>query len=173
MHLSEFCIESLCRDLLDFVRPLAEKRSQTLTADIEPNLPPFHSDSGRIKQILYNLLSNAVKFTPVEGEISLAVARAASDQIRISVTDTGPGIAPSDKTKIFEKFKQLDASETREYTGSGLGLAITKDLVQLLGGTVGVESELGQGSTFYVLVPIQVPEPARDGKIQASPWSKA
>lgn len=169
LHLSEFCIETLCRDLLDFVRPLAEKRNQTLSADIEPDLPRFYSDSGRIKQILYNLLSNAVKFTPDGGRISLGVTRQDDTRVRISVTDTGPGVAREDQNKIFEKFKQLDASETRAYTGSGLGLAITKDLVHLLGGTVGVESELGQGSTFFVLVPTRIPDTPRDARTPGSP----
>lgn len=153
LHLSDFEIEPLCGDLIDFVRPLGEKRKQTIELEVADGLPTMHSDAGRVKQILYNLLSNAIKFTPTEGHIALTVERGSDNQVRLSVADNGPGIAPEDRTHIFEKFKQLDASATREYTGSGLGLAITKDLVGVLGGFVSVESEVGKGSIFSVVLP--------------------
>jgi len=160
LHITDFSIERLCEDLIAFVQPLAEKRQQTLTSHVEPDLPSFHSDPGRLKQVLYNLLSNALKFTPTGGAIALEVARESDHEVRINVVDNGPGIAAADREAIFEKFKQLDSSATREYTGSGLGLAITKDLVQLLGGRVGVESEVDRGSTFYVILPFRLEQNA-------------
>jgi len=165
LHVTDFSIEQLCGDLVAFVEPLAEKRGQKLTSQVEPNLPLFHSDTGRLKQILYNLMSNAVKFTPPGGEIAVRVTAESTEHVRISVEDNGPGIAVEDRETIFEKFKQLDASATREYTGSGLGLAITKDLVHLLGGRVGLESEVGRGSTFYVVLPYRVQEDPSPTKI--------
>ncbi len=168
LHLTDFSIEDLCGDLIAFVQPLAEKRGQKLTSQIEPDLPRFRSDTGRLRQILYNLLSNAVKFTPTGGEIALRVTAESTDEVRISVEDDGPGIVESDHEAIFEKFKQLDASATKEYTGSGLGLAITKDLVQLLGGRVGLESVVGEGSTFYVMLPYRLKEGSSSGQVSAA-----
>lgn len=152
-HLSEFSISELCKDLIDFVRPLADKRNQRLDLRLAADLPRCHSDSGKIKQILYNLLSNAVKFTPTGGSVSLSVERNANDRVRLIVRDTGPGIPDDLRDAVFEKFRQLDASETREHEGTGLGLAITRELVHMLGGVIQLESEDGQGTTFIVELP--------------------
>ncbi|MFQ5414418.1 MAG: ATP-binding protein [Phycisphaerae bacterium] len=157
LHIIDFAIDELCRDLIDFVLPLADKRNQTLTSDIADELPPFKSDSGKIKQILYNLLSNAIKFTPTGGSIRLRVHADDDGFVTMAVSDTGPGIPEAQQATIFEKFRQLDASTTREYEGTGLGLAITNDLVQILGGTVTVESTVGQGTTFRVRLPRTAP----------------
>jgi signal transduction histidine kinase len=153
LHVSEFSITELCNDLIDFVRPLADKRQQTLEARLAGDLPRFRSDSGRIKQILFNLLSNAVKFTPTGGRIRLAADRDGAERVRLTVSDTGPGIPPDQRDAIFEKFRQLDSSTTREHTGTGLGLAITKDLVALLGGYIELDSTGGGGATFIVTLP--------------------
>ncbi len=154
LHISEFSMEELCTDLIDFVRPLADKRRQTLEARIALHLPRCRSDSGRIKQILYNLLSNAVKFTPEGGEISISVEHDGDQRLRLSISDTGPGIAADQREAIFEKFRQLDSSTTREHAGTGLGLAITRELVELLGGKIELQSDPGHGSTFMVSLPI-------------------
>ena len=163
LHVSEFSMTELCADLIDFIRPLADKRNQRLDSHLPPDLPRFRSDSGKIKQILYNLLSNAVKFTPTGGAISLTAERDGEQQVRLIVRDTGPGIPDAQRQAIFEKFHQLDSSETREHAGTGLGLAITKDLVQMLGGRIELESTSGAGSTFMVMLPIRteraVPRP--------------
>ncbi len=154
LHVSEFDIGSLCRDLVDFVKPLAEKKSQPLELHEAGPACAMRSDSGRIKQILYNLLSNAIKFTPAEGRIVLTVDTTAGGTVRLSVSDSGPGIPRDKQAVIFEKFRQLDSSKTREYEGTGLGLAITKELVQILGGAIRLESDQGQGATFFVELPI-------------------
>jgi signal transduction histidine kinase len=156
LHLSEFSVAELCKDLIDFVCPLADKRNQRLTLQLDDPLPRCRGDAGKAKQILYNLLSNAVKFTPTGGAVSLTVRQSADDRIQMIVRDTGPGIAPDQRETIFEKFWQRDASQTREHEGTGLGLAITRDLVHMLGGTIRVESVEGQGSTFIVELPITV-----------------
>lgn len=158
LHLSEFSLAELCTDLIDFVRPLADKRRQELTLDLGKTLPTMHSDSGKVKQILYNLLSNALKFTPTGGAIQLLVRYRDDELIEMAVSDTGPGISHELQGRIFDKFRQLDSSRTREYEGTGLGLAITKELTHMLGGTIRVESEPGQGSTFAVRLPVVVKE---------------
>ncbi len=153
LHITDFSVAELCQDLLDFVRPLAEKREQKLVPDFAADLPRMTSDSGKIKQILYNLLSNAIKFTPVGGTISLAARPNSGRTVRLIVADTGPGIPASNRTHIFEKFYQLDSSATREHAGTGLGLAITRDLVGILGGTIALEPDQGTGATFIVDLP--------------------
>jgi two-component system sensor histidine kinase BarA len=156
LHLSEFSMGSLCEDMLDFVRPLADKKNQSLQLETSGEPRTVRSDSGRIKQILYNLLSNAIKFTPPDGAITLRLESDRIDRIRLVVRDTGPGIPPDKHAVIFEKFRQLDASTTREYEGSGLGLAITRELVRILGGTIGLESDVGQGAVFTVDLPAAI-----------------
>lgn len=161
LHVTEFSVTELCGDMLDFVRPLAEKREQTLVADLDSALPRMISDSGKIKQILYNLLSNAVKFTPAKGRITLAATNEPGSKVRLTVRDTGPGIPEAQRDHIFEKFYQADSSATREHAGTGLGLAITRDLVQILGGTITLEPDAGSGATFVVVLPLTVKyEPA-------------
>ena len=108
-------------------------------------------DERRIRQVIFNLLSNAVKFTPAGGTVDVSAAQV-DGEVRVSVTDTGPGIAPEDHERIFEEFQQTDAGvEQRE--GTGLGLALSKRLVELHGGRIWVDSELGQGSTFVFTLP--------------------
>lgn len=110
-------------------------------------------DKIKLKQILYNLVNNALKFTPDNGHIAV-VAKKSGDTIRISVRDTGIGI-PEDKQKIiFEPFKQVDSSLSRTYSGTGLGLTIVKNLVEMHGGEIKVESEATKGSTFTIILPV-------------------
>jgi signal transduction histidine kinase len=109
-------------------------------------------DERRIRQVIFNLVSNAVKFTPEGGHVGVSTA-AENGEIRVAVADTGPGIAPEDRERIFEEFQQTDAgAEQRE--GTGLGLALSKRLVELHGGKIWVESAVGKGSTFVFTLPI-------------------
>ena len=113
-----------------------------------------HADRGRVRQVLLNLLSNAIKFTPDGGRITVAAAPVnGGAEARIAVSDTGIGIAPEDQPKLFQEFSQLDASASRKYEGTGLGLALSRRLVELHGGAIGVESEMGKGSTFWFTLP--------------------
>ncbi len=113
-----------------------------------------HADRGRVRQVLLNLLSNAIKFTPDGGRITLAAAPVnGGAAARIAVSDTGIGIAAEDQPKLFKEFSQLDASASRKYEGTGLGLALSRRLVELQGGAIGVESEMGKGSTFWFTLP--------------------
>ncbi len=165
LHLETVRVEEVCAALIDFARPQADKRKLRLTLEADGDLPIMITDRGKVQQILFNLLSNAVKFTPEEGAVTLRVARDAQERVRLAVSDTGPGISPEDQAIIFEKFRQIDQSATREHHGTGLGLAIAKELTRLLGGEIGVESQPGEGATFWVLLPIATPEPSERAPI--------
>jgi signal transduction histidine kinase len=138
------CIES--------VEPQIQEKTLTLQREIAADLPHIDADPQRLRQIFINLLSNAVKFTD-EGHIRVEAALQAP-YVHISVSDTGIGIAPADQVIIFDEFRQVDGSSTRRYEGTGLGLAISHKLVIMLGGEIWVESEVGEGSTFHVMLPI-------------------
>lgn len=156
VHLSQFDPVAVCADLIDFVRPLAAKKEQDLRVEVAEDLPRMSSDSGKVKQILYNLLSNAVKFTPNGGRIGLVAERDGEGFVRLRVEDTGPGIAGDKLHLIFEKFRQLDSSRTREHEGTGLGLAITRELVNILEGTITLDTEVDRGTRFTVRLPVRL-----------------
>jgi signal transduction histidine kinase len=120
------------------------------------NVPVLTTDAGKVQQILYNFLSNAVKFTPPKGRIGMSVKMLDERMVRIAVSDSGCGIGDADKEKIFEKFRQLDSSITRSSAGTGLGLAISRELASMLAGSIGLESQLGQGSTFWLDIPVTI-----------------
>ena len=136
------------------VQPLLKGKELKVETLLEPSVPPLLTDRNKLRQVLVNLLSNAIKFTP-SGEVRLT-ARSYDGRLELRVTDTGVGIAKEDQEIIFEEFRQLDGTSTRKVGGTGLGLAISKKLVDLLGGTIALESEPGQGSTFIVNLPVTV-----------------
>jgi len=112
------------------------------------------ADRGRVRQVLLNLLSNAIKFTPDGGRITVAAGPVnGGSEVRVAISDTGIGIAAEDQPKLFQEFSQLDASASRKYEGTGLGLALSRRLIELHGGAIGVESEVGKGSTFWFTLP--------------------
>lgn len=150
LRVQRFDPAELCQTMVDFTRPQAEQNGLRLELDLDGDLPPMETDRGKLRQILFNFLSNAIKFTPPGGEVRLAAQRIGEVHVRLAVRDTGPGIAPEHHQAIFEKFHQIDGSATREHHGTGLGLAIAKELTHLLGGEIGVDSQLGHGATFWV-----------------------
>ncbi len=158
LHPTSIDLKELAQNLVDFIRPLADKKSLQLVADLPDEIPLISSDPGRIQQILYNLLSNAVKFTPEGGLVELRLGRHGDEHVFVRVRDTGIGIPEADLPRVFEKFRQLDGSMTREHSGTGLGLAISKELVTLLAGRIEVTSEVDKGSAFTVILPIAAPE---------------
>jgi GAF domain-containing protein len=135
-----------------FVRERAAKHGITLDVTVDERLGDFVSDERKIKQILLNLLSNAVKFTPEGGRIGIK-ARQADGSVEISVSDTGIGIAPEDQATIFEEFRQVGSDYVHKTEGTGLGLTLAKKFVELHGGRIWVESEVGKGSTFSFTLP--------------------
>jgi signal transduction histidine kinase len=130
----------------------AETQNVTLSADLPNNLSRIQADPDRLAQILRNLLANALHHTPSGQKISLQCA-VNSEQFKISVSDTGEGIAPEDLSHVFDRFYRADKTRARANGGTGLGLAIVKAWVEAMGGQIGVESELGKGSTFWFCLP--------------------
>jgi CheY-like chemotaxis protein len=150
---AEFDLNDLARGAHAAFTALANKQGLEFDLKIEPSAEGVYlGDPTRVRQILYNLISNALKFTEA-GEIRVTVARQ-DDALRFQVADTGIGIAPEPLTKLFRRFEQADASTSRRYGGTGLGLAICRQLTELMGGEIGVESEIGKGATFTVTVPL-------------------
>lgn len=152
----ELSLADLFEGLSGVLRPLFEPKSLTIETTIASDVPLLHTDAAKLQQILYNFLSNAIKFSPAGGKIEMAAVRKAESRVIISVRDHGVGIAQDKQMLIFEKFRQVDASHTRQYGGTGLGLAISRDLTHLLGGKIGVESEDEKGATFWVELPIRI-----------------
>ncbi|WP_432797297.1 ATP-binding protein [Poriferisphaera sp. WC338] len=161
LSLSQISITDTTEGLLNLMRPQAEKADITLQLDVPPNLPIITTDAGKLQQILFNFLSNAVKFTPADGTVTLSARFLTPHEdnqrpeLRISVTDTGPGIAPEDQQRIFDKFTQLDPSVTKQFGGTGLGLTISKELADLLQGRIELESEVSAGTTFSLVIPTE------------------
>jgi two-component system sensor histidine kinase BarA len=167
-----------CQALAGLIHPLARKKDVEVTLDLQSDLPVIETDPKKFHQIVFNLLSNAVKFSggPEMGRAGRVVLRAerlpetssSPARVRISVIDNGPGIAPEDQKRIFDKFQQVDSSHTRSHAGTGLGLAIVSELTRLLQGEVQLESEIGQGSMFSVIVPVQLDMQAiEEAKLEA------
>jgi PAS domain S-box-containing protein len=136
-------------EVMRVARGLARRKGIELRTDIVPRPLELTADSLKLKQVLYNLLSNGIKFTGQGGRVSVE-ARLAKETVVVRVSDTGIGIAPEDLVNLFEEFRQVDSSLTRKHEGTGLGLALTRRLVELHGGEITVESQLGKGSTFTV-----------------------
>lgn len=146
------------------VAPLARRNGVDFSCDISPDVPLVQGDFEKIRHVLENLCGNAMKFTPEGGSVRLTASYdAAACEVVMCVTDTGIGIAPEDQQRIFERFVQVDSSVSRKYNGTGLGLALAKEYAEMHGGSIAVESELGQGSTFIVRLP-ENPEDAARGE---------
>jgi signal transduction histidine kinase/PAS domain-containing protein/uncharacterized membrane protein len=152
-------LATVIQNVLGALQPQIRERGLALTVAIAPNLPRVHGNSARLAQVLTNLLANAIKFTE-RGSITVR-AMDHGERVRFSVADTGIGIAPEQQGILFQEFQQIKNEHMRRYSGTGLGLAISQRLMQLMGGTLTVESTPGVGSTFYGEVPI-VPKSLRE-----------
>ncbi|HEY9637134.1 MAG TPA: ATP-binding protein [Coleofasciculaceae cyanobacterium] len=155
LKLEAFNLVALIQATINELRSLADEKHLTLQVHTNLQNPNVINDSARLRQILVNLLSNAIKFTE-SGSVQVDIKEISPDRLMITIKDTGIGIAEKDLEHIFEEFRQLDQTTTRKYSGTGLGLAITKSLIELMQGTIEVESQLGQGSTFRLELPRQV-----------------
>ena len=157
LHLEDVSLREVVTEVSQQIEPMVRKKQLDYTIDVSPDCPPIYSDRTKIKQVLLNLLSNAAKFTN-KGSVSVR-AECAPGGVRIDVVDTGIGIRQTDLQAIWEDFRQVDQSRTREFGGTGLGLSITRKLLERLGGAVTVKSTYGEGSTFSVYLPLRVPVP--------------
>jgi signal transduction histidine kinase len=157
LELASFNLPMAVENAMTLVRERATRHGITLDQAIDDRVGNIVADERKVKQILLNLLSNAVKFTPAGGRIGLT-ATATAEAITISVSDTGIGIAPEDQATIFEEFRQVGRDDARKQEGTGLGLTLAKKFVELHGGQIWVQSQVGQGSTFSFTLPVRPEE---------------
>ena len=180
LDVSTFDLENLVEEVADVLSPHAEEKSLELLLDFEWGMPPLiRADMVRLRQVLMNLVGNSVKFTS-KGYVQITVgtrppgssmaprslAEPESFQLHVRVTDTGIGIPAHKVSNLFKMFSQADSSTTRQFGGTGLGLAISRRLVELMGGQIGVESDVGVGSTFWFTIPVEFGEA---GEVVAQP----
>lgn len=161
-------VEDIAKSCLRLVNERAEQNHTTITRDIAEGLGMIHGDERRIKQVVINLLSNAVKFTPDNGEVVLSAHTSPDGELLISVSDTGIGIAAEDIPRVLSPFGQVDSSLARKYEGSGLGLHLSRNLMELHGGTLSIESTLDKGTTVTCAFPASRIKPADATAIQNS-----
>jgi CheY-like chemotaxis protein len=158
LHLETFDVLPMIRQIVSTLEPAAVKNANVIKLCIDEGMGSMRADVTKVRQILFNLVSNACKFTD-SGTISIGVQPVTTEGeewIRFQVTDTGIGITPKQRQQLFQEFAQADTSISRKYGGTGLGLAISHRFVQMMNGRIQVESNPGQGSTFIVLLPVEV-----------------
>ncbi|MDI7276174.1 MAG: ATP-binding protein [Anaerolineae bacterium] len=163
LRLEPVSLAEVVSEALDIIRPLVRGKEIELSTELPVGLPRVLMDRARVRQVLLNLLNNARRFTP-RGSITVRAVQE-DDEVRVTVADTGIGIAPSDHEKVFQEFRQLDGTITRQRDGTGLGLAISKRFVEMHGGRIWVESEgiPGRGSSFHFTLPLGGQGPAAAG----------
>ena len=156
LDLADYSLQNVTQTVYNAIESLALDKKLTFKTELQSGLPSGHGDERRLTQVLLNLVGNAIKFTDA-GEVVIR-AEASDGTFNLAVRDTGPGIAAADQAKLFQEFQQADNSMTRKKEGTGLGLAISKRIIEMHGGRIWIESQIGQGSTFFVTVPVQVPQ---------------
>jgi signal transduction histidine kinase len=149
-----FRVEEIINMTTATVEPLLKDGRVRIVKDVTPDLPPLKTDRDMLKQILFNLLSNAAKFTE-QGEIKVSASRE-NGTLKLAVSDSGIGMKPAALEHIFEEFRQAEKTTASKYGGTGLGLAIVKKFVNLMGGDIVVESEVGKGSKFTITLPMEL-----------------
>jgi PAS domain S-box-containing protein len=165
-HPERVDLPALIGEVRDVLRTLAGMKRITIGSEIDPHLGEIVVDPAKLKQVLYNYLSNAIKFTAEDGRVTVWVKPNGEDHFRLEVEDTGVGIQPTDFSRLFVEFQQLDGSMAKKHPGTGLGLALTRRIIEAQGGSVGVRSRPGHGSTFFAVLPRRAkpirPVPAPD-----------
>ena len=154
LELTDYSLEDIAQTVRSTLEPLAADKKLAFKVEVAPKMPAGHGDGRRLTQVLINLVGNAIKFTDA-GEVVIK-ATATDGSFHLSVRDTGPGISAADQAKLFQEFQQADNAITRKKGGTGLGLAISKRIVEMHGGKIWVESQLGHGSTFSLTLPVVV-----------------
>jgi protein-histidine pros-kinase len=149
-----FLLTDIIQEVRAGVRPIAQNKHIEVRIEIADGLKAVTLDQQRFKQVLFNLLSNALKFTDDAGKVDIRAELDGTREFRLSVRDSGIGIKPEDIKRLFKEFEQLETGTDRRFAGTGLGLALTRKIVELQGGSIHVESEVGKGSTFSVILPL-------------------
>ena len=150
-----FLLTDIIKEVRAGVRPIAQNKHIEVRIEVAEGLEDVTLDQQRFKQVLFNLLSNALKFTDDAGNVDIRADLDGTHSFRLSVRDSGIGIKPEDVKRLFKEFEQLETGTDRRFGGTGLGLALTRKIVELQGGSIHVESEVGKGSTFSVILPLR------------------
>ena len=153
-HPEKFSIPEAIEEACALTQPIAQKRGIHINLAVAPETGDVTLDQQKFKQVLINLLSNAIKFNHDGGEVRISVEPYDTDCVKLVVSDTGIGIKAKDVARLFNKFEQLDSGASRRHEGTGLGLALTRKIVELQGGNISLESQLGEGSNFVVVLPL-------------------
>jgi len=154
----QFSLGKAIEEVCAVTKAIAQKKGIGLKVNVAPALRYVTLDQQKFKQVLYNLLSNAVKFTDEGGKVEIRAAMHDAHHFKLLVQDTGIGIKTEDIARLFKEFEQLQSGVSRWHEGTGLGLALTRKIVELQGGTIGVESDVGQGSCFTIVLPLVLAE---------------
>lgn len=160
LKIEPIAIEDSIADAVDTFQAVLSRSGRTVKTEVPLGLPPVAGDRDRVGRVLINFISNAIKYSPEGGDVTVS-AEQTDDGIKVSVTDSGLGISREDQKLLFTKFYRVDSAITREIGGTGLGLSICKSIIELLGGTIGVHSVLGEGSTFYFTLPLATADMVR------------
>jgi signal transduction histidine kinase len=158
LHPEIFTVYKAVEEVVAVIKAIAQKKQIVVGIEISAELDSVMLDQRKFKQVLYNLLSNAVKFSDDRGEVGIHVRRLDTHQLEVQVRDSGIGIKAEDINRLFTEFEQLDSGTTRRFEGTGLGLALTKRIIEFQGGHISVESDLGKGSVFTVVLPAPTEE---------------
>ncbi len=158
MHPESFSVNNALEEVAAVISGIAQKKKIVINIEVNAGLETVMLDRRKFKQVLYNLLSNAVKFSDESGQVSVRGHRLDAHRFEVQVRDTGIGIKAQDIDRIFTEFEQLDSGTTRRFEGTGLGLALSKKYIEFQGGRITVESELGKGSVFSVVLPMMLEE---------------
>jgi len=158
LHPETFPVLQAVEEVAAVIKGMAQKKQISVGIKIGDGLNAVRLDQHKFKQVLYNLLSNAIKFSDDGGQIAIRAQLLDTRQIEVQVRDTGIGIKAEDISRLFTEFEQLDSGTARRFEGTGLGLALTKKIVEFQGGRISVESELGKGSVFTVVLPVMADE---------------
>jgi signal transduction histidine kinase len=158
LHPELFAVFNAVEEVVAVIKAIAQKKHIVVGIEIDAEVDSVMLDQRKFKQVLYNLLSNAVKFSDDGGEVGIHVRRLDTHQLEVQVRDTGIGIKAEDINLLFSEFEQLDSGTTRRFEGTGLGLALTRKIIEFQGGHIRVESDLGKGSVFTVVLPVPTEE---------------
>jgi len=159
LTLTDYSMKDVLYNVFSAVEPLANDKKLGFKVEAQPDMPKGHGDERRLTQVVLNLVGNAIKFSDAGAVI--IKASSTNGSFTVAVQDNGPGISTADQGKIFEEFQQADNSATKKKGGTGLGLSISRRIVELHGGKLWVESELGKGSVFSFTLPVQVEQQAK------------
>jgi signal transduction histidine kinase len=158
LNVEEFDITDTIEEVIKVLTPIAAKKRVAISIELTPEVNTVSIDKKKFRQILYNLISNAIKFNIPDGTVHISTEIARPGFFQMKVTDTGVGISKEDIGKLFIPFVQIDSGTTRRHEGTGLGLALTRNIIELHGGEIKVDSQSGMGSTFCAILPLDKSE---------------